>query len=99
MKLGKQAIVLGAGMGGMTAARALADSFESVIILENDTLPAGVMPRPGTPQSRHAHALLAGGERALCRLFPGFETALQQAGAVSCNVAADHYSSQMHYTN
>ncbi len=37
--IGRQALVLGAGMGGLTAARALADHFERVLVLERDTLP------------------------------------------------------------
>ena len=37
--IGKQALVVGAGMGGLTAARVLADYFEQVLVLERDTLP------------------------------------------------------------
>ena len=33
-RLGRQAVVVGAGMGGLTAARALADHFEQVLVLE-----------------------------------------------------------------
>ena len=69
--LGRQAVVVGAGMAGLTAARALADHFEGVVVVENDGLPASAAPRPGTPQSRHAHALLVGGQRALGTLFSG----------------------------
>ena len=36
--IGKQAVVIGAGMGGLTAAGALADHFDQVIVLERDTL-------------------------------------------------------------
>lgn len=42
--IGKQAIVIGAGMGGLTAAKALAGHFERVLVLERDELPG-----PGTP--------------------------------------------------
>ncbi len=31
--IGKQAVVVGAGMGGLTAARALADNFEHVLVI------------------------------------------------------------------
>ena len=68
-RIGKQAVVVGAGMAGLTAARALADFFERVIILENDALPQEATHRAGTPQSRHLHGLLAGGLQALSRLF------------------------------
>ena len=37
--IGKRAIVIGAGIGGLTAARAVAPYFEHVVILERDTLP------------------------------------------------------------
>src|SRR5204863_202793 len=38
--VGKRAIVIGAGIGGLTAARAVAPYFEHVIIIERDALPA-----------------------------------------------------------
>ena len=70
--IGKQAIVIGAGMGGLVAAGALATYFEDVVVLERDALPSSAAPRIGTPQARHVHALLGGGQRALEELFPGF---------------------------
>ena len=87
--IGKQAVVIGAGMGGLAAAGALAEFFEYVVVLERDELPVGAADRHGTPQGRHNHALLAGGQRALGVLFPGFEQDLAQAGAVSLRVTAD----------
>jgi 2-polyprenyl-6-methoxyphenol hydroxylase-like FAD-dependent oxidoreductase len=87
--VGKRAVVVGAGMGGLTTARALADYFEQVVVLERDALPPDITHRAGTPQSRHVHALLAGGQRALNELFPGFEQDLAQAGAVPLRVALD----------
>ena len=59
--IGKQAVVIGAGMGGLTAAGALADHFDQVVVLERDTLPSEPMYRAGTPQARHVHALLLSG--------------------------------------
>lgn len=85
--LGRQAVVIGAGMAGMPAARVLADYFNQVIVLENDTLPTEASPRPGTPQSKHLHVLLAGGQRALSSLFPGFEQDLVAAGAQTYQVS------------
>jgi 2-polyprenyl-6-methoxyphenol hydroxylase-like FAD-dependent oxidoreductase len=87
--LGKQAIVVGAGMGGLTAAGVLADYFERVIVLERDTITTDAAHRRGTPQARHAHALLAGGQLALESLFPGCSAALEGAGAVPMRVAVD----------
>jgi len=71
--IGRRAAVIGAGIGGLTAARALADHFERVLVLERDNLPGDPLDRHGVPQGRHVHALLAGGQRALAELFPGFE--------------------------
>jgi 2-polyprenyl-6-methoxyphenol hydroxylase-like FAD-dependent oxidoreductase len=87
--IGKQAIVVGAGMGGLAAAGAAADYFERVIVLERDSLPSGVQPRAGTPQAQHTHALLAGGTTALESLFPGFTSALREAGAVRYRAGLD----------
>src|SRR6516165_6556927 len=80
--IGKQAVVIGAGMGGLTAAGALADHFDQVLVLERDTLPSEPAHRAGTPQARHVHALLLSGQRALSELFPNFEQDLARAGAV-----------------
>ena len=87
--IGRQAVVTGAGMGGLTAARVLADHFERVLVLERDALPADALDRHGVPQGRHVHALLAGGQRALSELFPGFEQRLEGAGAVRLRVGLD----------
>ena len=48
--IGRQAVVIGAGMGGLSAARALADYFEHVAVLERDTLPVDASHRTGTPR-------------------------------------------------
>ena len=87
--LGKQAVVVGAGIGGLTAAGVLADYFERVVVLERDALPESAEPRAGVPQGKHPHALLAGGQRALDDLFPGFTHDLLQAGAVPLRVGLD----------
>ena len=95
--IGKQAVVVGAGMAGLTAARTLADFFERVIVVERDVLPSDATPRPGTPQSKHAHGLLAGGSRALCSLFPGFDDSLTRAGAVALRMSSDFLFEQPGY--
>jgi len=87
--VGSQAIVVGAGMAGLMAAGALAHHFERVVILESDRLPADPLDRAGTPQGRHVHALLAGGQHALEELFPGFEGELIVAGAVPIRAGLD----------
>src|SRR5260370_33486647 len=85
----KQAVVVGAGMGGLTAAKAIAPHFERVIVFDRDALPDPPAPRPGTPQARHTHGLLAGGHRALECLFPGIELDLVEASVVRMRVRRD----------
>ena len=86
---GSHAIVIGAGMGGLVAARMLADHYQCVTILERDTLPLEAAPRRGVPHGRHAHGLLARGREALEDLFPGLTDGLIAAGAVPIDTLAD----------
>ncbi|OBB29236.1 2-polyprenyl-6-methoxyphenol hydroxylase-like oxidoreductase [Mycolicibacterium peregrinum] len=79
--IGKHAVVLGASMGGLLAARALADYFDTVTLVERDVLPDGPAQRRGVPQGRHAHGLLSGGLQALGELFPGLPEDLAADGA------------------
>lgn len=83
------AVVIGAGMAGLTAAQAISGHFGKVTIIERDVLPAEAAPRSGTPQAQHAHMLLAGGLKALQTLFPGFENDLAEAGAVNIRTGKD----------
>src|SRR5262245_45787528 len=87
--LGRRAVVIGAGIGGLSVAGALAEHFEQVEVLERDRLTGSASSRPGTPQDRHPHGLLAGGLRALGEIFPGFESDLSRAGAVPVGVAQE----------
>src|SRR4029077_12386236 len=80
--IARQAVVIGAGIAGLAAARALSGHFEQVVVLERDSLGDGPVHRPGTPQAGHAHGLLVGGQHALSELFPGFERDLVEPGAV-----------------
>jgi 2-polyprenyl-6-methoxyphenol hydroxylase-like FAD-dependent oxidoreductase len=79
--LGQRAVVVGAGVSGLSAARALVDYFHEVVILDRDDLPDDSAPRPGVPQGKHPHGLLGAGLKALENLFPGFGNELVQAGA------------------
>src|SRR5262245_51614078 len=88
-RIGKRAVVVGAGMGGLTAAAALAERFEHVLVLERDALPADPVDRAAIPQGRHVHALLAAGQRSLDTLLPGFEADLRRAGAVPVRIGLD----------
>ena len=88
-KLGRRAVVVGAGIGGLSAAGVLATFFDQVDVLERDQTPLSGETRSGTPQDRHAHGLLAGGLKALNEIYPDFDQDLAAAGAVSVNVPAD----------
>jgi 2-polyprenyl-6-methoxyphenol hydroxylase-like FAD-dependent oxidoreductase len=79
--VGERAIVLGASMGGLLAARVLADFFETVTVVERDVLPDDPAVRRGVPQGRHVHVLLARGAQILNELFPGFLSELVADGA------------------
>ena len=79
--VGRQAVVLGASVGGLLAARVLADSFASVTVIERDVLPDGAATRRGAPQARHPHALLTKGGHILDQLFPGLLGELVDRGA------------------
>ncbi len=83
------AVVIGAGMGGLAAAAAVARHAGRVTILERDDLPTSPAARPGVPQARHAHALQPGGLAALERLLPGMEASLVAAGGVPVDVPGD----------
>jgi 2-polyprenyl-6-methoxyphenol hydroxylase-like FAD-dependent oxidoreductase len=80
--IGRNAIVVGAGIAGLATAGALAGRFERVTVLERDTLPDAAAFRAGTPQARHAHGLLVGGQLALGELFPGLNKDFVRAGGV-----------------
>jgi 2-polyprenyl-6-methoxyphenol hydroxylase-like FAD-dependent oxidoreductase len=75
------AVVMGAGMAGLLAARALANHFEQITVVDRDRFPDRPGFRRGVPQSRHLHVLLSRGLECLEQLFPGFEADLVAAGA------------------
>ena len=80
------AVVLGASVAGLLAARALADHYDRVIVIDRDPLPSSFLPRPGVPHGRHLHGLHARGLEVLEELFPGITEELLSAGAVGADV-------------
>ena len=86
---GTHALVIGGGLAGLLAARVLAGHFARVTIVERDRLPSAATFRPGVPQSRHVHGLLARGRLILEELFPGLDDELAAAGAPSIDWTAD----------
>ena len=77
------AVVVGASIAGLLAARVLAEHVGRVVVLDRDSLPGDAVPRGGTPQSVHAHALLSRGLRVLEELFPGLTADLVAQGALA----------------
>jgi 2-polyprenyl-6-methoxyphenol hydroxylase-like FAD-dependent oxidoreductase len=78
---GRHAIVIGGSIGGMLAARGLADHFDNITLIERDRLPAGTENRPGVPQARHLHFFLKRGMMVVDELFPGVKPDLLAAGS------------------
>lgn len=85
---GDQAVVLGASMAGLLAARVLTDSYRQVTVIDRDAMPEIGMHRRGVPQGRHHHALQPRGRAVLEELFPGFTAQALQVGAKSGDVLA-----------
>jgi 2-polyprenyl-6-methoxyphenol hydroxylase-like FAD-dependent oxidoreductase len=77
----EHAVVVGASVAGLLAARVLAEHFEKVTVLEKDACPVDGTPRTGVPQGRHTHILLPAGAQVLERLFPGRIAELVRDGA------------------
>ncbi|MCU1343795.1 MAG: monooxygenase FAD-binding [Acidimicrobiia bacterium] len=87
MAVRDHAVVVGAGIAGLAAARVLSDRFQAVTIVERDRLPAAPGTRRGVPQGRHAHVLLGGGAEVLAGLFVGLLAALESGGAQAVDLA------------
>ncbi|MFB7939768.1 NAD(P)/FAD-dependent oxidoreductase [Streptomyces sp. NPDC056049] len=85
----RHAVVIGGSLAGLLAARALAEHAERVTVVERDRLPEGPDARPGVPQGRHLHVLIAGGQRALDELLPGFMDELRERGAPEVAMPTD----------
>jgi 2-polyprenyl-6-methoxyphenol hydroxylase-like FAD-dependent oxidoreductase len=80
-KIGDHAVVLGASMAGLLAARVLSDAYERVTMVERDMLLDRPEHRRGVLQGRHAHVLVPGGTLVLDELFPGLLDDLVAGGA------------------
>jgi 2-polyprenyl-6-methoxyphenol hydroxylase-like FAD-dependent oxidoreductase len=78
----RRAVVLGASMAGLAAARVLVDHFDEVTIVERDALPTGAEGRKGVPQGRHLHGLLQRGQQVFEGMFPGLSDALIAGGGL-----------------
>ena len=81
--------VLGGSVAGLLAARALADHYDRVVIVERDKAFGDATPRKGAPQGRHVHALLPRGVAAVEKLFPGVFAEIIAAGATNGDLCGD----------
>ncbi len=68
---GGRAIVIGASIAGLCAARVLSDFYDRVTVFERDELPGTPVNRTAVPQGRHVHLLMARGAVEFDALFPG----------------------------
>jgi 2-polyprenyl-6-methoxyphenol hydroxylase-like FAD-dependent oxidoreductase len=87
--IGQHALVLGASMGGLLAARVLADYYSAVTLVERDQFPPAGEPRKGVPQGRHAHGLHARGSAVIEQLFGGFTQEIVAQGGMVLDISRD----------
>jgi 2-polyprenyl-6-methoxyphenol hydroxylase-like FAD-dependent oxidoreductase len=77
----RHAIVLGGSIAGLMTARVLSSHFQSVTIVEKDTVHRFPESRKGQPHTKHLHGLLPSGLNILCSYFPGlFEEIVENGG-------------------
>jgi len=79
-RTGDHAVVIGASVAGLCAARVLSDFYTRVTVYERDELPTGPANRATVPQDRHLHLLMARGAIEFDGLFPGLLTDMVAAG-------------------
>jgi 2-polyprenyl-6-methoxyphenol hydroxylase-like FAD-dependent oxidoreductase len=84
-KRGDRAVVCGAGVGGLLAARVVSEFYETVTLVERDKLSDDAGARRGVRQGRHSHVLWSRGSQGLEQLFPGLLDELAAAGATVCD--------------
>jgi 2-polyprenyl-6-methoxyphenol hydroxylase-like FAD-dependent oxidoreductase len=83
--IGNSAVVLGASVAGLLAARLLSESYRDVVLVDRDELSGATGPRRTVPQGRHIHGLLARGQQVLEELFPGLTKELEELGVPVCD--------------
>jgi 2-polyprenyl-6-methoxyphenol hydroxylase-like FAD-dependent oxidoreductase len=86
---GGHAVVVGASIAGLLAARVLAEKFSSITIIEKGALPDGPKARRGVPQSKQPHRLHYRGVAALEELLPGISREMLDADGVNADSEQD----------
>ena len=97
-RLGEHAVVIGASIAGLCAARVLSDRYDRVTVFERDSLPDGPANRSAVPQGKHLHLLMARGAEELGGLFPGLLEDMVAAGVPILNNRPDcvHFGAAGH---
>jgi 2-polyprenyl-6-methoxyphenol hydroxylase-like FAD-dependent oxidoreductase len=75
-----RAVVLGASMAGLLAARVLAETYDEVLLIDRDRVQGEQGYRQGVPHGRHAHGLVARGHQIMESQFPGLTDDMRAAG-------------------
>ncbi len=83
-----RAVVIGAGIGGMCAARVLSERYGEVVVIERDTLPTEPADRACLPQGGFVHVMLGRGQALLDGWFPGLDARMEALGAPRIDWAA-----------
>ena len=79
--MGRQhAVVIGASIAGMCAARVLSDHYAKVTVFERDEPSRRPANRSAIPQGKHVHLLMARGAAEFEGLFPGVLDDMVSAG-------------------
>src|SRR5579859_5322167 len=89
--MGKNAVVIGSSIAGLTAAHVLTKHFDHVTVIDRDQLSDAPEARKGVPQGRQPHGLLVRGQMILESYFPGLVEELLAAGAASVNMGSQFH--------
>ncbi|QBQ55202.1 FAD-dependent oxidoreductase [Nitrosococcus wardiae] len=81
------AVVIGASIAGLLAARVLQNHFQRVTLVDKDIETPS--PRKGVPQGRHGHVLLANGTTVLAKQFPELFADLVAQGSTVVDISTE----------
>nr|WP_254390150.1 hypothetical protein [Streptomyces sp. AC550_RSS872] len=74
------ALVIGASIAGLLAAKVLAEHFGRVTLLDRDAIATDTTLRRGAPQGHHPHYMLERGALAMDEIFPGLRAQMSLEG-------------------